>query len=102
MNTLRSGKGTTRIYCAKRIGRWVELSQTLLRYTSEARFLRYAHAHLRPWLPYLPSRSAYNKRLRGLVADICRLLTERGDTVGYHTARDLWMLRPRAAASRLR
>ena len=38
--------------------------QALLGYTSEARFLRYARAHLRPWFPYLPTRSAYNKRLR--------------------------------------
>ena len=30
----------------------------------EARFLRYAHAHLKPWFPYLPTRTAYNKRLR--------------------------------------
>ncbi len=38
--------------------------QALLGYTSEARFLRYAHAHLRAWFPYLPTRPAYNKRLR--------------------------------------
>ena len=39
----------------------------LLRFDSEARFGRYAHAHLGPWFPYLPTRSAYNKRLRGSV-----------------------------------
>ena len=38
--------------------------QVLLRFDSEARFLRYAHAHLGPWFPYLPTRSAYNRRLR--------------------------------------
>ena len=38
--------------------------QALLGYTSEARFLRYARAHLKPWFPYLPTRPAYNKRLR--------------------------------------
>lgn len=32
--------------------------QVLLRFDTEARFLRYAHAHLRPWFPYLPTRSA--------------------------------------------
>ena len=37
----------------------------LLRFDSEARFLRYAHAHLGPWFPYLPTRLAYNKGLRG-------------------------------------
>ena len=38
--------------------------QALLGYTSEARFIRYAHAHLRPWFPYVPDRPGYNKRLR--------------------------------------
>ncbi len=38
--------------------------QALLGYTSEAQFIRYAQAHLRPWFPYLPDRSGYNKRLR--------------------------------------
>ena len=32
--------------------------QALLGYTSEARFIRYAHTHLRPWFPYLPNRPA--------------------------------------------
>lgn len=41
--------------------------QALLRYTSEARWLRYAHAHLRPMFPDLPGQSGYNKRLRALV-----------------------------------
>lgn len=38
--------------------------QALLGFTSEARFIRHAHAHLRAWFPYLPNRSGYNKRLR--------------------------------------
>ena len=38
--------------------------QALLGFTSEARFIRHAHAHLRPWFPYLPERPGYNKRLR--------------------------------------
>lgn len=38
--------------------------QALLGFTSEARFIRYAHGHLRPWFPYLPDRPGYNKRLR--------------------------------------
>ncbi len=36
----------------------------LLGFDSEARFIRYATAHLKPWFPYLPQRSGYNKRLR--------------------------------------
>ncbi len=38
--------------------------QALLGFTSEARFIRHAHAHLQPWFPYLPERPGYNKRLR--------------------------------------
>jgi hypothetical protein len=38
--------------------------QALLGYTSEARWLRYARAHLRHLFPYLPGQSGYNKRLR--------------------------------------
>lgn len=38
--------------------------QALLGFTSEAHFIRHAHAHLRPWFPYLPNRPGYNKRLR--------------------------------------
>ncbi len=38
--------------------------QALLGFDSEARFVRYAREHLRPWFPYLPERSGYNKRLR--------------------------------------
>lgn len=38
--------------------------QALLGFTSEARFIRYAQTHLRPWFPYVPERPGYNKRLR--------------------------------------
>ena len=38
--------------------------QALLGYTSEARFLRYAHAHLGPWFPYLTDPAGRYKRLR--------------------------------------
>lgn len=38
--------------------------QALLGFSSEARFIRYANAHLRRWFPYLPGRPGYNKRLR--------------------------------------
>ncbi len=38
--------------------------QALLGFTSEARFIRHAHTHLRPWFTYLPDRPGYNKRLR--------------------------------------
>jgi hypothetical protein len=38
--------------------------QALLGYTSEARWLRYARAHLLLMFPQLPQQSGYNKRLR--------------------------------------
>jgi len=40
--------------------------QALLGHTSEARWLRYARAHLRHLFPYLPKQPGYNKRLRRL------------------------------------
>lgn len=44
--------------------------QALLGHTSEARWLRYTHAHLRHLFPYLPQQPGYNKRLRQLGATI--------------------------------
>src|SRR5256714_14146282 len=38
--------------------------QALLGFTSEARWLRHARAHLRHLFPYLPGQPGYNKRLR--------------------------------------
>ena len=38
--------------------------QALLGFTSEARWLRHARAHLRHLFPYLPKQPGYNKRLR--------------------------------------
>jgi hypothetical protein len=38
--------------------------QALLGFTSEARWLRHARAHLRHLFPYLPLQPGYNKRLR--------------------------------------
>jgi len=40
--------------------------QALLGFTSEARWLRYAHKHLRHLFRYLPKQPGYNKRLRGV------------------------------------
>jgi hypothetical protein len=38
--------------------------QAFLGFTSEARWLRHAHSHLRHLFPYLPQQPGYNKRLR--------------------------------------
>jgi Transposase DDE domain len=49
----------------------------LLGFTSERRWLRYAHAHLTGMFPYLPGQSGYNKRLRAatsLVLHMTRIL----------------------------
>jgi Transposase DDE domain len=51
--------------------------QALLGYASEARWVRYAHAHLGHLFGYLPGQSGYNRRLRaaaGLIAAVIRLL----------------------------
>ena len=51
--------------------------QALLGFTSEARWVRHARAHLRHLFPYLPQQSGYNKRLRaarGLVLHCARAL----------------------------
>ena len=50
----------------------LSVMQALLGYTSEARWLRYAHKQLRHLFPYVPQQPGYNKRLRRL-----------GDTIGW-------------------
>ena len=65
--------------------------QALLGYTSEARFLRYAHSHLRPWFPYLPNRTAYNKRLRrssGMMQHVINYLSRLSPS--FHDS--LWLV----------
>ena len=65
--------------------------QSLLRYTSEARFLRYAHAHLKPWFPYLPTRSAYNRRLRRCALTMQHIIAWLArDCPSWHD--DLWLV----------
>jgi hypothetical protein len=63
----------------------------LLGFTSERRWLRYAHAELSGMFPRLPGQSGYGKRLRkasGLVAAMIRILA--GDTVLWHD--DVWVV----------
>ena len=50
--------------------------QALLSFTSEARWLRHARAHLRHLFPYLPKQPGYNKRLRKLVATVNWLIRQ--------------------------
>ncbi|HVB45918.1 MAG TPA: hypothetical protein VNF47_24855 [Streptosporangiaceae bacterium] len=44
--------------------------RALLGFTSEARWLRHARAHLRHLFPYLPQQPGYNKRLRAAASMI--------------------------------
>jgi hypothetical protein len=65
--------------------------QALLGYSDEARFIRYAHAHLGGLFPYIPKRPAYNKRLRRSVAmlqAITRILATR--CAAWHD--DVWLI----------
>jgi Transposase DDE domain len=53
------------------------VAQALLGFHSEARWLRYANAHLASMFPYLPQQSGYNKRLKAalpLVKKAIRML----------------------------
>ena len=52
----------------------LSVMQALLGHTSEARWLRYARAHLGHLFPYLPNQPGYNKRLRRLGATIAWLV----------------------------
>ena len=50
------------------------MMQAMLGFTSEARWLRHARAHLRHLFPYLPKQPGYNKRLRK-AAELIRHVT---------------------------
>ncbi|WP_406259678.1 IS982 family transposase [Actinacidiphila glaucinigra] len=65
--------------------------QALLGFTSEARWLRHAGAHLRHLFPYLPQQPGYNKRLRkaaGLLRQITRILA----TTSSVWSDDVWVV----------
>ncbi|MFJ2847540.1 IS982 family transposase [Streptomyces griseofuscus] len=58
------------------------VTQALLGFGSETRWLRYAHAHLALMFPYLPQQSGYNKRLKAaltLVKAVIRMLATDTD-----------------------
>jgi len=53
------------------------MMQAVLGFTSEAKWLRHAHSHLRHLFPYMPKQPGYNKRLRkasALLRHVIRLL----------------------------
>jgi DDE family transposase len=65
--------------------------QALLGYTSEARWLRYARAHLLAMFPHLPQQSGYNKRLRKLAATMAWLVRMLGAQTGIADD-DVWVV----------
>ncbi|MER6249038.1 IS982 family transposase [Streptomyces griseorubiginosus] len=50
------------------------VAQAMLGFHCEARWLRFAHAHLHGLFPYLPQRPAYNKRLRAALGLVKRAI----------------------------
>ena len=65
--------------------------QALLGFTSEARWLRHARAHLGHLFPYLPKQSGYNKRLRA-AADLVRSVTRVLATDTALWTDDVWVV----------
>lgn len=65
--------------------------QALLGYTSEARWLRYAHRNLRGMFPNQPQQSGYNKRLRKLAATTTWLITRLAAATSIADD-DLWLV----------
>ncbi|KMO94276.1 IS982 family transposase [Streptomyces roseus] len=65
--------------------------QAVLGFVSEARWLRFARAHLAAEFPYLPGQSGYNKRLRAANTLIGRFIrTLARDTDLWHD--DVWIV----------
>ncbi|MCA1709571.1 MAG: IS982 family transposase [Actinobacteria bacterium] len=65
--------------------------QALLGFTSEARFIRHAHAELGGLFPFIPDRPGYNKRLRhsiGMLRGVLRVLAMSCGS--WHD--DLWLI----------
>jgi hypothetical protein len=65
--------------------------QALLSFTSEARWLRHADAHLRHLFPYLPQQPGYNKRLRKLAGTVSWLIRQLGADTSLWSD-DIWVV----------
>ena len=65
--------------------------QALLRFTSEARWLRHARLHLRHLFRYLPQQPGYNERLRALAPTIEWLITMLACDTSLWTD-DVWVV----------
>jgi len=69
----------------------LSVMQALLGYTSEARWLRHATAHLGHLFPYLPQQPGYNKRLRKLAGTLNWLIGMLGRDTSLWTD-DVWVV----------
>jgi hypothetical protein len=67
------------------------MMQVILGFTSEARWLRHARAHLRHLFPYLPKQPGYNKRLRK-AAQLVRHVTRELATDTALWTDDVWVV----------
>lgn len=67
------------------------MMQAMLGVTSEARWLRHAHAHLRHLFPYLLKQPGYNKRLRK-AAELLRRVTRTLATDTSVWSDDVWIV----------
>ena len=67
------------------------IMETLLGFTSERRFLRYAHTHLTSTFPYIPQQSGYNKRQRKLTGLTHHIMTYLAASTGLLND-DLWVV----------
>jgi len=65
--------------------------QALLGYTSESRWLRYAHAHLGHLFGYLPGQPGYNRRLRAATALITAVIRVLAADTSLWTD-DVWVV----------
>jgi hypothetical protein len=69
----------------------LSMMQAMLGYTSEARWLRHARAHLGHLFPYLPKQPGYNKRLRK-AAELIRHVTRALATDTALWTDDVWVV----------
>ena len=69
----------------------LSMMQAMLGYTSEARWLRHARAHLRHLFPYLPKQPGYNKRLRKAAGLIRHVMRELATDTALWTD-DVWVV----------
>ncbi|MCL9760315.1 hypothetical protein [Frankia sp. AiPa1] len=66
------------------------VAQSLLGYTSEARWLRHARKHLSDMFPYLPRQPGYNKRLRNALPLVKQVIRDLATDIDFWFD-DVWI-----------